>query len=109
MEKTPSATARAWQPGDIAMLTLRTGVEKPAVRVEPAGEEGWVWHLLGEEFPGVAESGVTAARRLFLVDPENREHVERLVKTYNDGEVQDDWVDALQAALRSLAALRGPR
>lgn len=111
-----------WKPGQLAMLTLRTGVEKPALRVEPDGEEGWVWQLLGEEFPGVAESGVTAARRLFLVDPENDEQVKRLAEAYDNvlrrafPDAYDDWDsisededDALMRdALRSLIAAPKP-
>lgn len=104
-----------WKPGQLAMLTLRTGVEKPAVRVEPAGEEGWVWHLLGEEFPGVADSAVTRARPLVVMDPEDREQVERLAQAYHECDHIAPWselhnvtrvaiTDALVFALRSLIA-----
>jgi hypothetical protein len=40
--------------------------------------------------------------RLVVIDPEDREQVARLVTTYNLGACEDEWIDGMQAALRSL-------
>lgn len=104
-----------WQHGDIALVTLNSGRALRGFYAEnmtgTTGLSGNVWWLPAADEPAilaVPEDAADSARKLVVIDPEDREQVERLVTVYNEGECESFWIDAMQNALRSLVADRHP-
>jgi hypothetical protein len=98
-----------WKPGDVA--TIRGPGLGPAVAMRGAAG-AWVWVDANGSNPNGGGnacychgSSVTDARPLVVIDPEDREQIERLLSAYYNGEGNlGDLVDKFQAALRSLVA-----
>jgi len=90
---------REWKPGDVAVGRIAKYEGRFVFRGEYDG-----WDELDGTEGGWDGTFIADLRPLVVIDPEDREQVERLVKTYNNGEVETEWVDAMQAALRSLIA-----
>lgn len=88
---------REWKPGDVGVTA---GVTHPPCRFI-VGEGGRARYVDGDNGIGVAES----ARPLVVIDPEDREQVERLAMALSDS-YEDDFApyeaDHMQVALRSL-------
>ena len=94
----------------------RSGGSSLAFRVEHEyGKSHWQTPTLGQ----VADSSVTEARPLVVIDPEDREQVERLAAAYVSegtqrgyampGHQMEDRRDAMQAALREFANSKPPK
>lgn len=90
------AVNRNWQPGDVAVATLHDGTTSRAIR-----RNDGTWRA--------ADSCINNPphnfRPLVVIDPEDREQVERLVTLVRDQirfGVVEEYEDRLQAALRSL-------
>lgn len=93
-------TSRDWKPGDVAMVLPRGGDSLVGIKTFDG------WHLGPIE---LADRNVEAAWPLVVIDPEDREQVERLVRA-----CPDDWcfeqdeatvidcTESMQDALRSL-------
>ena len=104
---------REWSAGDVALVTDSEGQERLAVRGKVAISEPCWW------FPDTRTWTKTdAARPLVLIDPEDREQVERLAKAWDDlanghAELRDEaWTLSglrLQAALREFAEPPEPK
>lgn len=71
-----------YKPGDVAMLTLRTrgGKRLPAMFVDPPAQGLYCWHLFGNKTPGIGEGAVTKAEPLLIIDPEDRENLNAIVR-----------------------------
>ena len=109
-----------WKPGDVAMVTV-DGETFRAFR-QNAGESvrtDWLW-TLEERNGGVYDhydrhGGVESVRPLVVIDPEDREAVERfdgLLSRFIEGKEVPDYegtVGATQAALREFADPKPPR
>lgn len=94
---------RKWKYGDVAMVVNYGGEEK----VVRYGHGHWVF-VDGSTMP----EGETNARPLVVIDPEDREQVERLGELFSsrrDRFVGVLWRDAMQAALREFADPKPPR
>lgn len=88
-------SAREWEPGDVAMVTI-FGIEHPALRQY----DGWTTEC-GHTNKEPRLGDVTAIRPLAVIDPEDREQVERLTRDYMNLSSGDDTGD-MRVALRSL-------
>lgn len=101
---------REWKPGDVALAKWRNYVGVPALFV--AARQRWI-DVDGVEFDG-DENDLTL-RPLVVIDPENREDVERLSEAIRDAEKdcgQDFWEYdqmVLQDALRDFADPKPPK
>jgi hypothetical protein len=102
--------SREWQPGDVAMLTTPKG-DRRAVHYT----DGW------EDFEGAwwDDTRNLPARPLVVIDPEDREQVERLARDHHASGHIAAWgamhentraglVDEMQAALREYADPKPP-
>lgn len=111
-------SAREWKPGDVAMVSVRGADPVIAIR----DSYGWAHNTLG---PGRAHAHWTAfcevepIHPLVVIDPEDREQVERLMSVYvsealdrgamsYSGHV-DKRNDSMQAALREFATPTPPK
>lgn len=110
--------SREWKPGDAAMIRL-------GARCDGRGErgEGWATAIrdnVGSWACGVAtarianDEDILEARPLVVIDPEDREQVERLADL-NERATPEGWVsptdatNAMQAALREFADPTPPK
>ncbi len=91
---------RDYKPGDVAMVRLDAETE---IRVMWTHDGGW----RGPK--GTFYDLHLSARPLVVIDPEDREHVERLVRALDSQRTLSDWssllgpaVETTQDALRSL-------
>lgn len=93
-----------WKPGDIAVVTC-ADEDVPSFVTEKEGR--LTWHHVGHSFfKSTAVTNThynTAARRLVVIDPEDREEVERLARELME------TTDRLQAALREFAIATPPK
>ncbi|HJR88953.1 MAG TPA: hypothetical protein VJ782_02205 [Aeromicrobium sp.] len=113
-----------WKPGDVA-ATEYNGVRSRALVVKggwlcPAGHDrGPHWHAVGGGWHPLDDDAVTF-RRLAVIDPEDRQQVERLGLAYLDmattrgGPDRDafdipETVEQMQAALREYATPTPPK
>ena len=92
-----------WKPGDVAMVTHQA--THPKAKVGLRGDAGW---FTADVF--VPDAAVVTAHRLVVIDPEDREQVERLASIYYGKgwhntylHVRPPMIDAMQAALREFA------
>jgi hypothetical protein len=96
-----------WKPGDMALVeagchanrvvALRTGV--PMGWAYCDGHNGESTRNWSSDDSGI----VTPLRPLLVIDPENREQVERLTEAFGAASSPSTgWVDQMQVALRSL-------
>lgn len=83
-----------WKPGDVAMVMSRGGDSLIGIRV-PYGWEFGTGDL--------RDSDIEDVRPLVVIDPEDREQVERLVEAMGYSIGTGARVDDTQEALRSLA------
>lgn len=90
--------SKEWKPGDLAMLSGLDGDEVMAFRQD----RQWATqsHLYLNDWQ-------VKARPLVVIDPEDREAVERLTGLYLD--VEGSATDVMQAALREFADPTPPR
>lgn len=84
--------SRKWKPGDVAMRSDAQGTESLAVCVDscPRHMAAAHWHTFRDgrmDWDTLDFNGVTY-RPLVVIDPEDREQVERLVAILHDG---DSW------------------
>lgn len=97
---------RDWKPGDVAMVTLPGGEQ--AIGVRPLRNDGWNH---SGAFAGGADYdhiGDTDVRPLVVIDPEDREQVERLHGLYLAARETTSKGD-LQVALREFANPTPPK
>ncbi|GAB3776651.1 hypothetical protein FB382_004357 [Nocardioides ginsengisegetis] len=102
--------SREWKPGDVAIVTNQSGESGRAIRFSGSPEDGWF-----AERDGIG-GDLTDARPLVVIDPENREQVERLCNLV-DGAFNDTRIDGTgptstelaQAALREFANPTPPK
>lgn len=89
---------REWKPGDVAMVTV-DGVEQRAVR----SADGTKWVV--EPKPAPSRRVSESARPLVVIDPEDREQVERILDAFDacDGLGHEAEIDDLQGVFRDLA------
>lgn len=89
------------QPGDVAMVTTPTSSgEQIAIRVREMGQgNAGGWRVAGAI---IADSIVTSARPLLVIDPEDLAQVRRLLTAYWNNGSGGGASDGMQAALRSL-------
>lgn len=96
-------SAQEFKPGDLAMVTMK-GEEVMCTRYATGFESGW-FHGVGlvDKQWGHPDSGTTP-RPLVVIDPEDREQVERLADLLIVERATTDGVvhSGVQAALRSL-------
>ena len=101
--------SREWKPGDVAMVNDCTRPDAPwkAATCKEAAIPGqheavWILHDSGAKVWG----SVSTARPLVVIDPEDREQVERLIGAVHhvdpDG-IEPHDIDEMQAALREFA------
>lgn len=91
---------REWKPGDVATCSGEI-----VVRTD---NDEWVWALTG----GVAhrqDRVSSEARPLVVIDPEDREQVERLMALLKSQDQAPEAVDIMQAALREFASPTPPK
>lgn len=95
---------REWKPGDVALVRNEHGIWNVAICTLRSSRHGYWWRY------GVAESyaPITAeAHPLVVIDPEDREQVERLVDAYvTEMSVDEHSGDHRGAVLKMQAALR---
>lgn len=99
-----------WKSGDVALVNDTTTPDAPwrpatcqASAVKGESEAVWVLHDSGTRVWG----SVSLARPLVVIDPEDREQVERLVRLFDGEVVKSDPVTVLDDDLRDMqAALR---
>lgn len=117
-------TGREWQPGDVALVRSMYGTEVVGVRTGTPCNMGWAYSMDLSDGPGPGGSGSTrtwssdadgelAIRPLVMIDPEDREQVERLTAALFS-EIGGDWPDGhtaneVQAALREFASPTPPK
>lgn len=103
-----------WKPGDAEFAQIawtstsgRHGGNGLALRCSDSYDES---HWRTQAFGIIPDAWVTDVRRLVVIDPEDREQVERLVETIRIEADKGDrrvivggYVDAVQAALREFA------
>jgi hypothetical protein len=97
--------SREWKPGDVAQLTLPNGASPVGVRNHR--NDGWSHSADWGGGSVYDHIGNGSPRPLVVIDPEDHEQVERLLRTYYaepTGIIPPGQVDALQTALRSLVA-----
>jgi len=105
--------SREWKPGEVAMVNDCTNPDapwKPATCKEAARpgqcETVWILHDTGAKVWG----SVSEARPLVVIDPEDREAVERLLTLFKwPGEVPQYVIDDMADALREFADLKPPK
>lgn len=107
-------SAQNWKPGDVA---IKARYSLPSVVVSGCNHnhaEGPHWHHGSGGWDHLRTIG--RMRRLVVIDPEDREKVERLAQAYRDDfwgteaeRVNFDHVDSLQAALREFANPTPPK
>ncbi len=95
---------REWKPspGDVALVRNEYGVWNVAIYAVRPADRGripfvWVYGVSDSTMPIGAE-----ARPLVVIDPEDREQVERLAAAINHRHVYEPFPERVQAALRSL-------
>jgi hypothetical protein len=111
--------SREWKPGDVAMVRLRkkndASIDGESVHVAMRDRtESWA---SGTTFGRRIEDGdVKDARPLVVIDPEDREQVERLLRGYCGWKSDPDeiknyphYVDEMRAALREFANPKPPK
>jgi hypothetical protein len=96
-------SAPQWKPGDVAMVVNTAGENKVACftgRWGKEDEEHWSFADGSTLLPHEVE----IARPLVVIDPEDREQIDRLVRAFWDANTDDGDADLdyMQAALRSL-------
>lgn len=94
-------SAREWKPGDVAMIEEADGTKSRAVR----SADGSRWVVESRSLP---MRKVIGARPLVVIDPEDREQVERLMDGVTWLFTNAD-VEATQAALREFANPKPPK
>lgn len=103
---------REWQPGDVALIEVG-GRTARAMRQCVQGDSLWssAERLLGVYDHYDAAGPVTVVRPLVVIDPEDREQVERLSEMVADEIVRNGLKprDAMQAALREYANPTPPK
>ena len=106
--------SREWKPGDLALVSSWRGADLPAFRVRRDGC-GTVWCVLQDgDTRGLSDTEVgVSARPLVVIDPEDREQVERLGYLYyagiNGQRVEGSLLDEFQRALREYANPTPPK
>jgi len=106
-------TGREWKPGDVAMIRV-SAEYRPEIAVRGRGIFDHLWYTGGPRFGsqhGWPDGRVEVIRPLVVIDPEDREQVERLNRAQDDEyarqgiDVDHECIDVevMQAALRSLA------
>jgi len=105
---------REWKPGDVAALTIYGSDPARGYVTLNDDREALMWRVTGHSFfKGVAVGNsaiVTDARPLVVIDPEDREQVERLGKVVARLWHEHPYVlDAVQAALREFANPTPPK
>jgi hypothetical protein len=106
----------AWKSGDVAMVTFTSGQEGLAVYgISDTGRRfDHCWRFGLGAFEWHDSDNITTARPLVVIDPEDREQVERLESDLAERcgwsrLSSDARADALQAALREFATPTPPR
>lgn len=99
---------REWKPGDVAMVTSQYGRPVVAVRCgTDAKRMGWAYgdHLNGSPTHHWSSDpdGLHVVRPLVVIDPEDREQVERLRLALAEHYRNDDGDFGVAAALREFA------
>lgn len=96
-----SYNPRDWKAGDIALVThARLGT-----RVGMRRHRDCFWAFGTTSWP---DWNITDARRLVVIDPEDREQVERLADIFCKAP-SSGWVHDMQAALREFANPKPPK
>lgn len=104
----PKPGAREFKPGDVALVTTAAGPQRALY----TGIQGDQWI---SESGWVSADFVLEARPLVVIDPEDREQVERLASAYSDahllatGRERTLATPSLQAALREYADPTPPK
>lgn len=101
---------REWKPGDLAMVTCSDGQERRALFGQFWIDDSGVWVFRDGTRRNADES---QARPLVVIDPEDRERVERLTKAIDSAGVFTGLtvgnVSKMQTALREFANPTPPR
>lgn len=108
-------TAPDWKPGSVALVDSWRGVKQIAFRTKRGDVDMWCV-LDGTDTRGLGLAEVTAAHPALVIDPDDSEQVERLLRGILDSfardvskEVTDRDVRAAQGFLREFAAPKPPR
>lgn len=102
-------SAREWEPGSVALVDSWRGVKQIAFRTKRGDVDEWCV-LDGTDTRGLDLAGVIAVHPALVIDPEDREQVERLAAGYEqDSDPGEVAIDQMQAALRELANPKPPR
>jgi hypothetical protein len=105
-----------WKPGDVAMVNNHTNRAEPwKIALCVAGGPTGVARFMLDN-GGPVWSSVDGARPLVVIDPEDREQVERLARLFRDHLLTTDDLypglakssDSLAVALREFADLKPP-
>jgi hypothetical protein len=99
---------RDFQPGDVAMVTwsaLGQPITEPRFRIDD--ERGARW--IGADGSWIGDFTAKDARPLAVIDPEDREQVERLEKALEVVAVRGFMPGGVQAALREFANPTPPK
>jgi hypothetical protein len=103
-------STREWKPGDVAMIDHGATGQVVAVRTDLGG---WACSRRGSDGkPFHHEGDLLSARPLVVIDPEDREQVERLVQAWERQAGESAFSTTgryLQAALREFANPTPPR
>ena len=108
-------TKREWKIGDLAVVTTKSGVQYRGIYQLAPGIDHYWGRLPGEVRPNALLDPDVSARPLVVIDPEDREQVERLLECVldtdlGDGEaVEDEDVTEMQRALREFANPTPPK
>lgn len=100
-------SGREWKPGDVAMAQRADGGDDfLVVRTRGDGDywsapKGWPWNVPAESLAGF--------RPLVVIDPEDRDAVERLLDAHPWHGATASGVDDMQAALREFANPTPPK
>jgi len=97
-----------WKPGDVAMVTWRgMGITREDMRLRGttrSGTNAW-WDAEGT---WIGDETAKAVRRLLVIDPEDREQIERLDVAYqaalDSAPKYHGLADVMQQALRAMLA-----
>lgn len=104
---------REWKPGDVAMVKTDLYGEMVAFRCGTASNPGWQYATAdGRASSWSADSSgyVKPIRPFVVIDPEDREQVERLVESwYAASDPTRGRTSQMQAALRELANPQPPK
>lgn len=105
-------TGREWKPGDVAIRTYY-GRSKLTVATTCIGEyheEGLHWHHIDGGWDRISDDDGPTYRPLVVIDPEDREQVERLWRIWTNLAPDHRLAqDCMQAALREFAHPKPPR